>query len=180
MLNKKLSIKITLFTQKSRIFTELNLTHKFMKNIYLKNVWMLITCLLALSVQAQVSPKKFKKAKGIEVTYQSSYKGKVRPGEMIMKVNGDQVALESIMPKRDNQPANDGRPVYKLPVTKSYMDYSANEYYRWAELPSGEIISSATAYEMDKDLKVIGQEKYLGLNCTVVRTSVRSNTIEIW
>ena len=33
---------------------------------------------------------------------------------------------------------------------------------------------------MDKDLKVIGQEKYLGLNCTVVRTSVRSNTIEIW
>ena len=78
MQNKKLSIKITLFTQKSRIFTELNLTHKFMKNIYLKNVWMLITCLLALSVQAQVSPKKFKKAKGIEVTYQSSYKGSPR------------------------------------------------------------------------------------------------------
>ena len=33
---------------------------------------------------------------------------------------------------------------------------------------------------MGKDLKVIGQEKYLGLNCTIVRTSVRSNTIEIW
>ena len=56
-------------------------------------------CMLAASVQAQVSPKKFKKAKGIEVTYQSSYKGKVRPGEMIMKVNGTQVALESVMPK---------------------------------------------------------------------------------
>ena len=151
-----------------------------MKNILQKSIWMVALCILATSAYAQVSPKKFKKAKGIEVTYQNSYKGKVRPGEMIMKVSGDQVALESVMPKFDRKPADDGRPEYKLPVTKSYMDYAANEYYRWAELPSGEIISSATAYEMDKDLKVIGQEKHLGLNCTVVRTSVRSNTIEIW
>ena len=151
-----------------------------MKNILLKSVWMMALCVFVSSVYAQVSPKKFKKAKGIEVTYQSSYKGKIRPGEMIMKVSGDQVALENVMPKFDKEPVNDGRPEYKLPVTKSYMDYAANEYYRWAELPSGEIISSATTYEMDKDLKVIGQEKYLGLNCSVVRTSVRSNTIEIW
>ena len=105
---------------------------------------MVALCIFATSVYAQVSPKKFKKAKGIEVTYQSSYKGKVRPGEMIMKVSGDQVALESVMPKFDRKPADDGRPEYKLPVTKSYMDYAANEYYRWAELPSGEIISSAS------------------------------------
>ena len=151
-----------------------------MRNFLQKSIWMLAVCMFASSVYAQVSPKKFNKAKGIEVTYQNSYKGKVRPGEMVMKVSGDQVALESVMPKFDRKPADDGRPVYKLPVTKSSMDYAANEYYRWAELPSGEIISSATAYEMDKDLKVIGQEKYLGLNCTIVRTSVRSNTIEIW
>ena len=141
----------------------------------------MILCIFATSAYAQVSPKKFKKAKGIEVTYQSSYKGKVRPGQMIMKVSGDQVALESAaMPKPDRKPVDDGRPAYKFPKTKSFMDYAANEYYRWAELPSGEIISSASSYELDKDLKVIGQEKYLGLNCTVVRTSVRSNTIEIW
>ena len=151
-----------------------------MKNFLQKSVWMMALCFIATSVYAQVSPKKFKKAKGIEVTYQSSYKGKVRPGEMIMKVSGDQVSLESAMPKIDRKPVEDGRPVYKMPKTKSFMDYSANEYYRWAELPSGEIISSASTYEMGKDLKVIGQEKYLGLNCTIVRTSVRSNTIEIW
>ena len=151
-----------------------------MKNFLQKSIWMVALCILATSAYAQVSPKKFKKAKGIEETYQNRYKGKVRPGEMIMKVSGDQVSLESVMPKFDRKPADDGRPEYNLPVTKSYMDYAANEYYRWAELPSGEIISSATAYEKDKDLKVIGQEKYLGLNCTVVRTSVRSNTIEIW
>ena len=151
-----------------------------MKNFLQKSVWMMALCIFATSLHAQVSPKKFKKAKGIEVTYQSSYKGKVRPGEMIMKVSGDQVSLESAMPKIDRKPVEDGRPVYKMPKTKSFMDYSANEYYRWAELPSGEIISSASTYEMGKDLKVVGQEKYLGLNCTVVRTSVRSNTIEIW
>ena len=157
-----------------------------MKNILQKSVWMMALCFIATSVYAQVSPKKFKKAKGIEVTYQSSYKGKVRPGQMLMKVSGDQVALEAVRPKMDPQmankprPENDGRPRRQMPITKSYMDYSANEYYNWASLPNGDIISSAKGYEMGKDMKVIGQEKYLGLNCTVVRTSVRSNTIEIW
>ena len=157
-----------------------------MKNILQKSVWMMALCFIATSVCAQVSPKKFKKAKGIEVTYQSSYKGKVRPGQMLMKVNGDQVALEAVRPKMDPQkankprPENDARPKRQMPITKSYMDYSANEYYNWASLPNGDIISSAKGYEMGKDLKVIRQDKYLGLNCTVVRTSVRSNTIEIW
>ena len=62
-----------------------------MKNILQKSVWMMALCFIATSVCAQVSPKKFKKAKGIEVTYQSSYKGKVRPGEMLMKVSGDPI-----------------------------------------------------------------------------------------
>ena len=157
-----------------------------MKNFLQKSVWMMALCFIATSVYAQVSPKKFKNAKGIEVTYQSCYKGKVRPGQMLMKVSGDQVALEAVRPKMDPQianrprPENDACPRRQMPVTKSYMDYSANEYYNWASLPNGDIISSAKEYEMGKDLKVIGQEKYLGLNCTIVRTSVRSNTIEIW
>ena len=57
-----------------------------MRNILQKSIWMVALCIFATSVYAQVSPKKFKKAKGIEVTYQNSYKGKVRLGEMIMKV----------------------------------------------------------------------------------------------
>ena len=52
-----------------------------MRSILQKSVWTLALCIFATSVYAQVSPKKFKKAKGIEVTYQNSYKGKVRPGE---------------------------------------------------------------------------------------------------
>ena len=54
-----------------------------MKNNLLKSIWLVALCVIATSVYAQVSPKKFKKAKGIEVTYQSVYKGKVRPGEML-------------------------------------------------------------------------------------------------
>ena len=49
-----------------------------MRNILQKSIWMVALCIFATSVYAQVSPKKFKKAKGIEVTYQNSYKGKVR------------------------------------------------------------------------------------------------------
>lgn len=157
-----------------------------MKNILQKNIWMVALCIFATSVYAQVSPKKFKKAKGLEIIYQSSSKGKIRPGQIIMKVNGSQVALESVRPKMDKpqsrkkHPQGEARPHRKSPITKTYMDYTTNEYYSWAELPNGEIISSATPFVMDKDLKEIGQEKYLGLNCKIVRTSVRSNTIEIW
>ena len=157
-----------------------------MKNILQKNIWMVALCIFATSVYAQVSPKKFKKAKGLEIIYQSSSKGKIRPGQIIMKVNGPQVALESVRPKIDKpqsgkkHPQGEARPHRKSPITKTYMDYTTNEYYSWAELPNGEIISSATPFVMDKDLKEIGQEKYLGLNCKIVRTSVRSNTIEIW
>lgn len=151
-----------------------------MKINLVKSICVVALCILATAASAQVSPKKFKKAQGIEVTYRSSYKGKVYPGGMVMKVSGDQVALENVFPNREKKAEDTERPAYKLPVTKSYMDYSAGEFYRWAELPDGDVISSATAYQLNKDLKVIGQEKFLGLNCTVVRTSVNSNTIEIW
>ena len=157
-----------------------------MRNILQKSIWMVALCIFATSVYAQVSPKKFKKAKGIEVTYQNSYKGKVRPGEMLMKVSGDQVALESVFPKpqgkkgKKDQPAPkpENKPEVKRLITKNYVDYAAKEFYRWAELPSGEIISAATPFEFGKNLTEIGADKYLGLNCKILRTSINSNTIE--
>ena len=175
--------------QKTRIFTELLINPiKTMRSILQKSIWTLALCIFATSVYAQVSPKKFKKAKGIEVTYQNSYKGKVRPGEMLMKVSGDQVALESVFPKpqgkkgKKDQPAPkpENKPEVKRLITKNYVDYAAKEFYRWAELPSGEIISAATPFEFGKNLTEIGADKYLGLNCKILRTSINSNTIEIW
>ena len=55
--------------QKTRIFTELLINPiKTMRSILQKSIWTLALCIFATSVYAQVSPKKFKKAKGIEVT----------------------------------------------------------------------------------------------------------------
>lgn len=51
-----------------------------MKNLTQKNVWLFLCCLLAASAaHAQNYQKKVKNAKGIEVTYQSSYKGRRAP-----------------------------------------------------------------------------------------------------
>ena len=46
--------------------------------------------------------KKTKNAAGIEVTYQSSYKGKVMPGELLMKVVGNEVSFET-SPSRERK-----------------------------------------------------------------------------
>lgn len=46
--------------------------------------------------------KKTKNAAGIEVTYQSSYKGKVMPGELLMKVVGNEVSLKQVRPEKEN------------------------------------------------------------------------------
>ena len=156
-----------------------------MKNNLFKSIWLVALCVIATSVYAQVSPKKFKKAKGIEVTYQSVSKGKVRPGGMLMKVSGDQEALENVMPKlqgKKDKPAfiPENRPTEKRLVTKNYVDYATKEFYRWSELPNGDIISASTPFEFGKNLKEIGTDKYLGLNCKIMRTSINSNTIEIW
>ena len=71
-----------------------------MRRTGIRNAWLLMLCLLTVSAAAaQNLQKKVKNAKGIEVIYQSSYKGKIRPGQIKMTVSGNQVALESVSPK---------------------------------------------------------------------------------
>lgn len=55
--------------------------------------------LMCTAAEAQNYASKLKKAKGIEVTYHSLYKGKVNPGSTVMKVFGDHVKLESVWPE---------------------------------------------------------------------------------
>lgn len=152
----------------------------------LKSILTLSFCmLLALSASAQKKQnivKAVKNAQGIEVTYQSSYKGRVSPGGMIMKVSGDQVALSRIQGQHPQQAqqTNSGSPVLKQPKTFNYMDYGKSETYRVAELPSGKVISSVTPFSVGKGFKeVVGEETILGLKCTIIRAIVNSNTIDI-
>lgn len=125
-----------------------------------------LCCNLALN--AQDLAKKLKNAKGIEVTYQTLYKGKVIPDEMIMRVKGDEVSLTSSTPQTE------------FPKTESFLNYSSGKFYRRAVLSGGKVISTITLFKSGEGFKDIGKEKFLGLDCTLLRTSINSNTIDVW
>lgn len=67
-----------------------------------KSYCLALCCLLTVSATyAENIRKKVKNAAGIEVTYQSSYKGKTAPGQLLMKVMGNEVSLTQIPPKEE-------------------------------------------------------------------------------
>lgn len=140
---------------------------------------LLVSLLMCTAAEAQNYAAKLKKAKGIEVTYQSVYKGKVSPGSTIMKVYGDQVRLENVWPE-DKKKENTNAPKEKRLQQESYIDYSRQCSYRRAIMPNDEVIYTNSPFEYGKGFKDVKQEKYLGLNCKVVRTIVNSNTIDVW
>lgn len=128
----------------------------------------------ALPSEAAVNyTKKLRGAKAIEVTYQSSYKGHVYPGETVVSICGDEVKIGSRMPsdRRHNDDA---------PVQTTYIDYATHRWYKVATLPGGREISSVRTFSPDSGFTVQCHEKILGLDCTVARTSINSNTIEVW
>ena len=47
-------------------------------------------------------------------------------------------------------------------------------------MPNNELIYTNIPFEYGKGFKELREEKYLGLNCKVVRTVVNSNTIDVW
>lgn len=130
------------------------------------------------TVCAQNYPGKVKNAQGIEVTYQSNYKGKARPGHLLMTASGDRVSLTNVWPEQNDCP--NPRPEDKTPVTGSYIDYTTRQAYRRAELPNGQVISAVTPFEFGKGFTQTGEGKHLGMNCKILRTSINSNTIEVW
>ena len=131
-------------------------------------------CVIA-TAEAQNYAKKLKKANGITVTYRSVYKGKTYPGGMLMTVNGDEVKLESL--------ASDGKvvqPKAKSLRQESFIDYSRRLSFRRAIMPNEEVVYTNSPFEYGEGFTEIKEEKYLGLNCKVVRTSINSNTIDVW
>lgn len=150
-----------------------------MKNVLSIPLWLIALCVLVCSpAAAQNYAKKLKNAKGIEVTYQSSYKGKVRPGGALLTIVGQQEALSEI-PAPEEAAAAEASKEPQL-KTAAYVDYAALKSYKRAELPDGRIISSATPFVLGEGFKELRSEKLLGLNCKVVRTMINSNTIDVW
>lgn len=134
----------------------------------------------ATGAEAQNYAKKLKYAKAIEVTYQSSYKGKVQPGGTVMTLAGTQEALRNAWQPSHSSTRTENTEEEKPLVTATYMDYSTLKSYKRAELPSGKVISSVTPFTLGAGYKEQGTGTHLGLACKIVRTIINSNTIDVW
>ena len=138
----------------------------------------LTLCLTCNVVNAVNYVKKVKNAKGIEVTYQSVYKGTVKPTQLLVSVIGDQMVLSKIDAPQQETTAEEK--LYKTPITKEFVDYASLKSYLWAQLPDESIISSENPFVYGKNLTKIGEGEHLGLKCQILRTSINSNTIDVW
>ena len=138
----------------------------------------MVLCYLLASPCAQAaSPlvKKVKKGQGIEVVYRSLYKGKVRPGELVMTVIGNEVSLAKAGTEAEEAEANGWL------VTTDYQDWSNLSSRRLAKLPNGRVINTGYEFKVGEgQVKVLEEETVFGLPCHVYRYSVRSNTIDVW
>lgn len=156
-----------------------------MKNQTMK-LFALMLCLfvaasaMAVDKKTAALVKQVKKAAGIEVVYQSSYKGKVRPGGMAMKVVGTEVALNGVRPEGAAEIGDDEL------RTASYQDWAANVSKRLATLPGGRVINTVNPFKVGEgfvkevDDLTAEQTTVLGLPCRVWRFNVNSNTIDVW
>lgn len=136
-------------------------------------VTMLLLSFCALSAFSQNYAKKLKNAKGIEVVYESSFKGRVSPEKTLMTICGNEVEVKSIMSETAERKQH-------FPEIKTYEDYSTHTSYRLATLPNSKIVSTKTPFDTSKELSFVRDDEFLGLPCKVVRTIINSNTIEIW
>ena len=141
----------------------------------MKKICFTLLCIATfVGAQAQNYAKKLKKAQGIEVVYQTVYKDEVRPNDgKVMSITGDEMRLSAATPAADND--TDG-----TLIQNSYIDYSRRCSYRWAQLPNGEKVYSVTPFEYGEGFTEVGEDTYLGLRCKIVRTILRSNTIDVW
>lgn len=133
---------------------------------------------LAVSVSATAQNKKLlkqlEKAQGVEITYFSSYHGQVYPGRTLVTVSGQTEKIGRVI-----EQTAEARPE-RFPKQTTYVDFGANTWYNYAELKDGSVVSSAREFEYGKNLTEIGDTTLLGLPCKRLRTSINSNTIEIW
>ncbi len=148
----------------------------------LKKLLCLCLCSVAAlpPLAAQNYQKKLKKAQGIEVVYRQVSMGQVLPGECKMTVAGNQAAYERIFTDEERKQEAATRPADRSPLMRQYLDFGSSTAYRWAKLPDGKVISSASPFKVGEGFTEVGDSLFLGLRCKVVRTSVRSNTIEVW
>src|SRR3712207_3511268 len=136
-------------------------------------------CMVALLADAADTPKNLlkevRRAAGIEVIFQSSYKGHVSPVTTSMTVVGTNVAL-----KRNDSRGHELESGGRL-RSADYQDWSEMLTRRVATLPSGRVINTQNEFRAGVGYaKLLDDDTVMGLPCHVWRFSVNSNTIDVW
>lgn len=135
-------------------------------NIRIISASIALCCLMASPAQAQSKSRQrsqaMPKVNSVTVEYRQSFNGKKSDNTTTLVCSGK------------------GSVATINATEKIYVDYDSMLYFSSATLPDGQVLTTRTAFEYDKNLTVIGTEKILTWECTKYRTTINSNTIEIW
>jgi GLPGLI family protein len=111
----------------------------------------------------------------VEVTYQTVVNGKSRPDGPKNKV------LCSASASRSTTESDNRKMLPTVAKESSYVDYAAQKTYQVAQFSDGKTINTPTKFSEYPVLTETGESAViLGYNCKHVKTSLRSNSIDIW
>jgi hypothetical protein len=111
----------------------------------------------------------------VEVTYQTVVNGKSRPDGPKNKV------LCSASASRSFTESDARKLLPSVAKETSYVDYAAQKTYQVAQFSDGKTINTPTKFSEYPVLTETGETAViLGYNCKHVKTSLRSNSIDIW
>jgi len=68
----------------------------------------------------------------------------------------------------------------KLPESVTYADYSKKEWYKTETFPDSSVYTTVGKMKATDDFSFIAMDSVLNMQCRHVRTSVNSNSIDIW
>jgi hypothetical protein len=137
-----------------------------------KNFWLICLLLFIAGFSAQ---GKVNDSKKFKVTYQTLVNGEVSGR------GGNTIVLAGSGASRSYS-ENSGVPLIpQTPAEAAYVDYEALKTYQAADLYDGRNIYTEMAFSEYPEITETGEtEKILGYTCKKVKTSLRSNSIEIW
>lgn len=111
----------------------------------------------------------------LQVTYQTIVNGEVR------SMGGSTVVIAGEETSRSFSENPGLELIPQTPEEVSFIDFSKNAAYQVADLHDGRRIYTETAFPEFPVAEETGEtEVILGYNCRKVKTSLRSNSIEIW
>lgn len=138
----------------------------------MKNFFVLL--LLGLFIYGgYAAPKKLPEQ--VEVTFQTVVNGKSRPDGPKSKVVCSATASRSFT-------ESDGRKLLPTVAKEtSYVDYAAQTTYQIAQFSDGKVINTPTKFSEYPPLTGTGETAVIsGYTCKHIKTSLRSNSIDIW